>query len=90
MSNTSTISKAAAKLGSITTEAKSTAARNNGTKGGRPRVKGPYSPTLHRDGTVTYWSVYSQQWVRSSSLPDQEYAAIGSEDRERIQAHLGE
>ena len=37
MNTTSTISKAAAKLGSITTEAKAAAARENGTKGGRPR-----------------------------------------------------
>ena len=36
MSNTSTISKAAAKLGSITTEAKAKASRANGALGGRP------------------------------------------------------
>lgn len=36
MGNTSTISKAAAKLGSITTEAKAAAARANGALGGRP------------------------------------------------------
>jgi hypothetical protein len=36
MSNQTTISKAAAKLGSITTAAKAIAARANGAKGGRP------------------------------------------------------
>ncbi len=39
MNNQTTISKAAAKLGSITTEAKATAARANGALGGRP-IKG--------------------------------------------------
>lgn len=59
------------------------------TRGGRPAVKGPYSPTLHRDGSVTYWSVYRQQWVRGRSLPDEDYAAQGIEDRDRIMRHLG-
>ena len=53
MSNQTTISKAAAKLGSITTQAKSTAARTNGAKGGRP----PYGWfILHRTGGV--WSTF--------------------------------
>jgi hypothetical protein len=39
MSNQTTIRKAAAKLGSITTEAKATAARANGAKGGRISVR---------------------------------------------------
>ena len=48
-----------------------------------------YSPTLHRDGTVTYWSVYRQTWVRRSRrLPDDEAAAQGRDDRERIDRHL--
>ena len=87
MSNNSINSQAAATLGSITTEAKAEAARKNGKKGGRPK-KGRYSATFHRDGTVTYWSVYLQQWVRSSSISDEEIVAQG-DDRARIIRHLG-
>ena len=25
---------------------------------------GDYSTTFHRDGTVTYWNVYRQQWMK--------------------------
>ena len=45
--------------------------------------------TIHRDGTVTYWSVYNQVWVERanpSDIPDQEYAAMSSDERERILA----
>lgn len=31
-----------------------------------------YSARYHRNGTVTYWSVYRQQWVRSSRISDAE------------------
>jgi hypothetical protein len=48
----------------------------------------PYRATLHRDGTVTYWSVYQQVWVRSDRLSDRELAARGPEERERIERHL--
>ena len=44
----------------------------------------------HRDGTVTYWSVYQQGWVRrAKSIPDQEYAAMSDAERRRIDRHLG-
>ena len=47
------------------------------------------APTLHRDGTVTYWSVYEQQWVsHAASIPDQEYAAMNSDERARVLTHL--
>lgn len=46
-------------------------------------------PTIHRDGTVTYWSVYDQVWVhRAERIPDQELAAMTHEGRERVIAHL--
>ena len=46
--------------------------------------------TNHRDGTVTYWSIYQQQWVRhAESVPDEEYAAMGEAERERAIKHLG-
>ena len=50
-------------------------------------TKSAYSPTYHRDGTVTYWSVYSQVWVRASHLSDKELAARDSSERARIIRH---
>lgn len=46
--------------------------------------------TYHRDGTVTYWSVYNQVWARrASSVPNKELAAMSGDERERVQRHLG-
>ena len=46
-------------------------------------------PTCHRDGTVTYWSTYRQQWVkRASDVPDEEYGAMSREERDRVTRHL--
>jgi len=45
--------------------------------------------TYHRDGTVTYWSVYNQVWVgHSSDVPDRELAAMPSDERQKVQRHL--
>ena len=51
----------------------------------------PYSATLHRDGSATYWSVYEQRWLDAemvSAIPDREYAAMSDGDRERVLRHL--
>lgn len=46
--------------------------------------------TYHRDGTVTYWSVYQQQFVsHAADVPDRELAAMSSEEREKVLRHLG-
>lgn len=46
-------------------------------------------PKLHKDGTVTYWSVYAQIWERRvAHVPDRELAAMETRDRERVQRHL--
>jgi len=45
--------------------------------------------TIHRDGTVTYWSVYQQSWithVNPCAIPDKEYAAMSAPERDRILA----
>lgn len=43
----------------------------------------------HRDGTVTYWSVYSQSWERRVSvLPTREVVAMSKSDRNRVLRHL--
>jgi len=45
--------------------------------------------TCHKDGTVTYWGVYSRRWERRScGVPDDELAAMGRTERERIIRHL--
>ena len=44
---------------------------------------------LHRDGTVTYWSVYEQLWLTEtvSQINDRELAAMGKENREKVIKH---
>lgn len=45
---------------------------------------------FHRDGTITYWSVYQQVWVRrASSISDRDLAAISEPECNRIRKHLG-
>jgi hypothetical protein len=44
---------------------------------------------LHRDGTVTVWSVYTQTWHRHvAHVGDADQAALSAEERGRVQAHL--
>lgn len=76
----------ATKMGSKKSEAKTTAARANGRKGGRPK-KGPYDTTYHRDGSVTVWDVYRQGWLRTESPSDDVLASLSPEEREKIIAH---
>jgi len=42
-------------------------------------------PTFHRDGTVSYWSVYQQAWKRQNAalIPDRELAAMTPKQRTR-------
>ena len=51
--------------------------------------KGKYLNTYHRDGTVTYWSIYRSKWQeRASTIPDRELASMLPADRERTITHL--
>lgn len=84
----STASAAARAMRAIPSEARSKASRENGKKGGRA-AKAPYDPTYHRDGTVTYWSVYRQVWVRSVLVSGEELAAMDERTRARVIRHLG-
>ena len=44
----------------------------------------------HKDGTVSYWSVYDQMYVRRAArVPDREYAAMGTAERNRVMQHMG-
>lgn len=42
--------------------------------------------TIHKDGTVTYWSVCRQVWQRSDvhGISDEDLAAMSADDRKRI------
>ena len=44
--------------------------------------------TYHRDGTVSYWSVYRQQWQRVSAYEltcrHDDYAALSEAERARV------
>lgn len=51
----------------------------------------PYAPVCHRDGTVSYWSVYDQSWrVRVAHVPDRELAAMPDRERQRVIRHAEE
>ena len=49
-----------------------------------------YETTFHEDGTITYWSVHKQQWVRRTTrISTQDLAAMSSEEADQVIAHLG-
>jgi len=46
--------------------------------------------TLHNDGTVTFFSVYLQVWLRRSyAVSDRELAAMDEVTRKRVARHIG-
>ena len=47
-----------------------------------------YKTKYHRDGTVTYWSVYQQVWVeRAWIVPYRELAAMSEPERSKVIRH---
>lgn len=45
--------------------------------------------TLHRNGTVTYWSVTRQVWITTAHYPPHaDLAAMPESERERIGRHF--
>jgi len=50
-----------------------------------PKRKPNWANTYHRDGTISYWSVYEQRWQRT---PDRELAAMDHTERKRAIRHL--
>lgn len=52
-------------------------------------MTGTRQATCHRDLTVSYWSVYQGRWVSHATfVPDEELAAMGDRERERVLRHL--
>ena len=44
---------------------------------------------LHKDGTISYWSVHEQVYKeRVKSVPDQELAAMSGDERAKVTKHL--
>ena len=45
-----------------------------------------YTTKFHRDGSITYWDVFFQGWVRVSALSvsDRALATLSDGDRSRI------
>jgi hypothetical protein len=61
--------------------------RNNQTKNrikNMIKIKKNRAATRHRDGTVSYWSVMSQTWMRSASISDADHAALPQADRAKF------
>ena len=42
---------------------------------------------FHRDGSVTVWDVYCQQWVRTFRPVDYVLASLPSKVRDRVMQH---
>jgi len=47
------------------------------------------STICHRDGTVTYWDVYRQTWVRTYAdlMSDETLATLTAAERTRVARH---
>lgn len=46
-------------------------------------------PRLHRDGTVSFFSYYQQEWVaKAIFVPAEELEAMTPRDRKRVKRHL--
>jgi hypothetical protein len=48
-----------------------------------------YKTKFHKDGTITIWNIYLQQWERrqADQIPDDVLASVGNIERERIYKH---
>ena len=53
-----------------------------------PTIKANGNNTYHRDGSVSYWSVCRQQWVRETAdkIANRELAAMRESERQRVEA----
>lgn len=53
-----------------------------------PTIKSNLSNTYHRDGTVSYWSVTTQSWIRSRLISVADRASMTDSERSRMGRHL--
>ena len=47
-----------------------------------------YKSTLHRDGSVSFFDIYLQQWRRSTEVGNIVLATLGDIERTKIKNHL--
>jgi hypothetical protein len=59
------------------------------TKKEKQAMSKPYQTKLHRDGSVTIWNVYRQQWQRTSEPSDSVLASLSVKECERVIKHCG-
>lgn len=53
----------------------------------RTKTADLFRTTFHRDGTVTIWDVYTQQWVRTAHPLDELLASLSKPEYERVLRH---
>lgn len=46
-----------------------------------------FRTTFHRDGSVTIWNVYTQQWMRTRAPGDRVLASLEPRERARVIRH---
>ena len=51
-------------------------------------TRSTYATTYHRDGRVTLWDVYKQQWITTSRVRDEVLASLPADERQRVIRHL--
>ena len=45
---------------------------------------------FHKDGTITYWNIYLQNWVcKTNYINSRELASLSVEERTKVCEHLG-
>ena len=47
-----------------------------------------YKSTLHKDGSVSFFDIYLQQWRRSTEVGNIVLATLGDTERTKIRNHL--
>lgn len=48
----------------------------------------PYRIHLHRDGTITVFDVFAQQWTRTDDLTPEQMSTLTSHERVRVARHF--
>lgn len=54
-----------------------------------PKYKADRTNTYHKDGSVSYWNVFLQQWCRDrvDQIPDRVLASMSDDDRAKVARH---
>lgn len=48
-----------------------------------------FNSTFHRDGSVTIWNIFQQQWKRYRTVPSNEVlASLDHKERDRVIRHI--